>query len=311
MRRLLPLFVVLLTATACGTPYMPARMPQELAQPDGTRHVQGEFLGVGKTPLFWQGWEPTKARKRGVLVVVHGLKDHSSRYADFAHELNQAGYAVYAFDLRGHGDSAGNRVGLVNFEDYVLDFDMFLYRITLAEDVPVFVFGHSMGGAIVTLHSIEYQPAVRGMILSGAALLPNVSGFTISFTKATATLFPDFDGFNLNLYKFSRDPAVVTAALNDPLVYQGGATVHMAVQLLSGIEKIDGSMDKVVVPLLLLHGKADEVTPPAGSKALYERARSPDKTLTLYGKMFHDLLHEPERAQVTSDIIAWMNARTK
>jgi len=310
MRRLLPLLVVLLTA-ACGTPYMPARMPQEAAQPDGSRHVQGQFLGVGKTALFWQGWEPTKARKRGVLVVVHGLKDHSSRYADFAHELNQAGYAVYAFDLRGHGNSAGNRVGLMSFEDYVLDLDMFLYRILLAEDVPVFVFGHSMGGAIVTLHSIEYQPAVRGMILSGAALLPGVSSGTVKFTKATAELFPDYDGFNLNLYKFSRDPAVVAAALKDPLIYQDGATLHMAAELLDGIEKIDGSMNEVRVPLLVLHGKADEITPPAGSKLLYDRTSSTDKRLTLYGMMFHDLLHEPEHEQVTSDIIAWMNARTQ
>jgi alpha-beta hydrolase superfamily lysophospholipase len=168
-----------------------------------------------------------------------------------------------------------------------------------------------MGGAIVTLHSITYHPDVRGMILSGAALEPGVSGATIGITNATNTILPDFDVFNLDLDLFSRDPAVVAAAKRDPLVYQGGATAHMASQLIAGIRRIDASMESVTVPLLILHGKLDAVTPPSGSKLLYARTQSKDKTLTLYGNMVHDLLHEPEKATVTSDIIAWMNARTR
>lgn len=298
-------------ATACGTPYLPARMPAESAQPAGTKHAQGEFEGVGHTMLYWQSWKPTHAPERGALVVMHGLKDHSSRYADFAHALNDAGYAVYALDARGHGDSAGNRVGVLLFDDYVMDFDIFLNRVLADEDVPVFVFGHSMGGAIVTLEEILYHPDVRGVILSGAALDPGVSNFEIDLTKATAAVFPDFDVFNLDLADFSRDPAVVRADKRDPLVYQGAATAHMVAELVSAIRRIQSRMAEVDAPLLILHGKADRVTPPRGSQALYDRARSKDKTLELYGNMFHDLLHEPEKAKVTSDIIAWMNARTR
>lgn len=309
MKRLIAIFA-LLTA-ACGTPYMPARTPVETAQPDGSKHDQGQFIGVGKMPLYWQSWQPTKARKRGALVVTHGLKDHSARYEEFAHALNQAGYAVYAFDLRGHGDSAGDRVGVLLFDDYVMDLDIFLYRVMSQETVPVFMFGHSMGGAIVTLDEIQYHPPVAGMILSGAALLPGVSAGKIGITRFTAAIDPDFDAFNLDIDKFSRDPAVVAAAKKDPLVYQGAATVRMATKLIDAIERIDASMEKVTAPILILHGKADEVTPPDGSQMLYVRASSTDKTLTLYGKMFHDLLHEPEKTNVTSDIVAWMNAHTK
>jgi acylglycerol lipase len=310
--RLMTLGMVLAVATsACGTPFVAARMPQEVQQPDGTAHAQGEFDGVGHTTLYWQSWLPTKARKRGVLVVMHGLKDHSSRYADVAHQLNQAGYGVYAFDLRGHGYSAGDRVGVLAFDDYVMDFDVFLNRVQAAENVPVFVFGHSMGGAIVTLHAIEMHPDVRGMILSGAALDPGVSTATIGLTNATNSLLPDFDVFNLDLDRFSRDRAVVAAAKQDPLVYQGAATAHTAAELAGAILCIDATMENVEVPLLILHGKLDQVTPPNGSKMLYERARSTDKTLTLYGNMVHDLLHEPEKATVASDITAWMNARTQ
>jgi len=302
---------MLLGAIGCGTPYMPVRQPATLAQPDGTKHAQGEFEGVGHTPLFWQSWSPTKTKTRGVLVVMHGLKDHSSRYADFAHELNASGYAVYAFDMRGHGYSSGDRVAVLLFDDYVMDLDIFLHRVGVQESAPMFLFGHSMGGAIATLEEIEYRPDIRGLVLSGAALDSGVSGFTIGLTKATAAALPDFDVFNLDLSDFSRDPAVVDAARRDPLVYQSAAPAHTAAELLRAIHRIQDGMSSIDVPLLVLHGKADRVTPPDGSRMLYARAKSTDKTLTLYGKMFHDLLHEPEHEQVTHDIIAWMNARTR
>jgi len=289
---------------------MPARTPQEVAQPDGTKHEQGQFEGVGKTPLYWQSWQPTKVDKRGVVVVVHGLKDHSSRYEGFARELNSKGYGVYAFDLRGHGNSGGKRVGTMLFDDYVMDFDMFLTRVQLQEHVPVFVFGHSMGGAIVTLHSIMYHPHVRGMILSAAALETGISGAKIDVTNATDAIFPDFDVFDLDVNQFSRDPAIVRDVRKDPLVYQGAATAHMGAELIGGILAIDATMESVEVPLLILHGKADQVTPPSGSKMLYARASSKDKTLSLYGNMVHDLLHEPEHTTVTRDIETWLDART-
>jgi alpha-beta hydrolase superfamily lysophospholipase len=297
---------------ACGTPYLPARMPADVAQPAGSKHDQGEFMGVGKNALYWQSWQPTTTRKRGVLVVMHGLKDHSARYADFAHTLNQAGYAVYAFDMRGHGESAGDRVGVLLFDDYVMDLDVFLHRVMSDErDIPIFVFGHSMGGAIATLEEIEYHPAINGLILSGAALEPGVSNARIGLTRFTASIDPDLAAFNLDLEKFSRDPAVVEAAKHDPLVYQNSATVHMATKLIEGIQKIDANMERVDVPILILHGKADQVTPPSGSQALYARASSKDKSLQLYGKMFHDLLHEPEKGIVTNDIVTWLDARTQ
>jgi alpha-beta hydrolase superfamily lysophospholipase len=300
-----------LAMTACGTPYMPARTPQvAVAQPEGTKHDQGQFEGVGKTQLYWQSWQPTKVQKRGVVVVVHGLKDHSSRYADFAHDLNAKGYGVYAFDLRGHGYSAGNRVTTQLFDDYVMDLDIFLTRVMLDERAPVFVFGHSMGGAIVTLHEIMYHPHVRGIILSAAALEPGVSGAKIDATNLTDAIFPDFDVFDLDVNQLSRDPAVVHEVRRDPLVYQGAAPAHMAAELVGGIQAIGATMESVDAPLLILHGKADQVTPPAGSKLLYERASSKDKTLSLYGNMVHDLLHEPEKATVVKDIETWLDARS-
>jgi acylglycerol lipase len=299
-----------LSCTACGTPFVAVTSPAEVAQPDGVKHAQGQFDGVGGAKLFWQSWTPTKARERGALVVVHGLKDHSTRYEGFARELALHGYAVHAFDLRGHGHSSGNRVATTLFDDYVMDFDIYLTRVLLEEKVPVFVFGHSMGGAIVTLDSLMYHPHVRGMILTGAALETGISAAKIHATNTTDAIFPDFDVFDLDVNHFSRDPAIVRDVRKDPLVYQGAASAHMGAELIGGIETIDASMEDVRVPLLVLHGKADLVTPPDGSKNLYTRASSKDKTLKLYGNLVHDLLHEPEHAQVVSDILTWLDART-
>ena len=306
--------VLALACVGCGTPFVAATTPAEvtsgLTQADGVKHVQGQFDGVGGAKLFWQSWAPTKVRKRGALVVVHGLKDHSSRYEGFARELALRGYDVWAFDLRGHGHSSGNRVATLLFDDYVMDLDIFLTRVQLEENVPVFVFGHSMGGAIVTLHSLMYHPNVGGMILSAPALETGVSAAKIHATNSTDALLPDFDVFDLDVNHFSRDPAIVRDVRKDALVYQGAASAHMAAELIGGIQTIDASMEDVRAPLLLLHGKADLVTPPQGSKDLFARASSKDKTLKLYGNLVHDLLHEPERAQVVADIEAWLDART-
>ena len=302
---------IALACTACGTPFVAATTPAEIAHPEGVKHAQGQFDGVGKAKLFWQKWSAsTKVQKRGALVVVHGLKDHSSRYEGFAHELAGHGYDVWAFDLRGHGHSSGNRVATLLFDDYVMDLDVFVTRVLLEENVPVFVFGHSMGGAIVTLHSLMYHPNVRGMILSAPALETGISGAKIHATNTTDAIFPDFDVFDLDVNHFSRDPAVVREVRKDPLVFQGAASAHMGAELIGGIQTIDASMEDVRVPLLLLHGKADLVTPPEGSKELFTRASSKDKTLKLYGNLVHDLLHEPEKAQVLSDITTWLDART-
>ena len=257
-RRLSALTLFASLTIACGTPYLPARVPAEVAQPDGSKHDQGEFMGVAKTALYWQSWTPTKTRKRGALVVMHGLKDHSARYADFAHALNQGGYAVYAFDLRGHGESAGDRVNVLMFDDYVMDFDIFLYRVMLEENVPVFVFGHlSMGGAIVALDEIEYHPAIAGMILSGAALAPGVSSAKIGLTKFTASIDPDLAAFNLDLDQFfarsrGRQSGEARSArlpkIPPPCTWRRSSS--------KAFRRSTTTWEKIDAPLLILHGKA-------------------------------------------------------
>ena len=280
-------------------------------QPVGVAWSQSIFVGFGGIELYEQSWRPT-ARPKAAVILVHGLKDHSDRYAATAVKLVAQGYAVHAFDLRGHGRSAGPRVYVNSFSDYVADLAIFADRVRAREPGrPLFLFGHSMGGAIATLYAIGKKPDLRGLVLSGAALKPgqSVSGPLIATTKVLAVIWPELPVLDLDLALFSRDPAVVAESKKDPLVFQDSAPAKTASELLGGIGRIQDSMGEVSASLLILHGGADKITDPEGSRQLKERARSSDKTLIIYDGLYHDLLHEPEKDKVFGDLVSWLDAR--
>ena len=306
-----------LSLAACGSqPNLPVRSAgfagsderREPAKPMQPTHTERTFVGREGVPLWAQAWRPATP-PRAVVVVVHGLKDHSSRYGELAAGLVDTGIAVHAADLRGHGRSAGSRAYITHFDDYLDDLGRFLDDVRAVEgDKAIFLFGHSMGGAIVTLYAITRKPVLAGIVLSAPALHADVSGVTKAGTRLVAAISPRAGVFQLDLEKFSRDPAVVKACEDDPLVFQAGAPARTAKELLGAIDEIEAREEEIGAPLLVLHGSADEVTDPNGSKALVLRARSTDKRLVFYPGLVHDLLHEPERAKVEGDIVAWVDA---
>jgi len=311
MRRTLAL-VATCSLVACASPYRPLRIGAEEAIPSSVSHAVGAFDGAGGTQLFEQFWwgDSTKA----AFVIVHGLYDHSNRYSALAERLVGEGFAVYAFDLRGHAHSEGERVYVDSFDQYLEDLDRLMKRVRAREPKrPVILFGHSMGGAIATLYTIRNQPELAGLVLSGAALQvgPEVSGGVKFGTRVIGSITPHEGVFALDLDKFSRDKAVVAETKNDPLVYHEPAPASTAAELLGAISKIQDSMEQVKVPVLAMHGGADSITPPEGSKTLVARAPNKDKTLKIYDGLYHDLLHEPEKDKVISDVVAWSKSHMK
>jgi acylglycerol lipase len=277
----------------------------------GAEHHEGTLRAVDGTALYWQSWRvdgPPKA----LLFIVHGLKDHSARYSAVAAELNARGVTVSALDLRGHGRSEGRRAWVRRFDEYLDDLDLVL-RAAQQEcpSTPVFLLGHSMGGAIVTRFAIERRPAVTGIVLSAPALQPSatVSRAAIGFTKFLSAIAPGAAVFRTANADFSRDPAVVAAMDQDPLIYQKPAPARTAAELLRAMDRVRATSPQLTIPFLVLHGTADRLTDPAGSQTLRDRAASPDKTLQLYPGLYHDLLHEPERAQILADLTGWIEAR--
>lgn len=258
--------------------------------------------------LYWQIWRP-EGTPKAVLLIVHGLKDHSQRYATLAESLSNRGFAVASFDLRGHARSEGRRAWVRRFTQYLDDLDTVLNM--LRQEFPSttwFLFGHSMGGAIVTRFVLERRPALAGFVLSAPALKPpdSVSRVAIAFTKLLSAIAPGAAVFRTSNADFSRDPAVVAAMDADPLIYQKPAPARTAAELLVTMDRIRSNLSGVTSPFIALHGTADRLANPAGSQALRDGAASTDKTLRLYPGLFHDLLHEPEHATVVADLTGWL-----
>lgn len=306
-----PLMIVGLMAAGCATAG-PTRIHLEPRALDasGAAHQELVFEGLGGTQLFGQRWSPPDGRSRAVLVVLHGLKDHSGRYAELADAAVASGFDVWAYDQRGHGRSAGEREVIDSFDDYLADLDLFLTKVrAAAPGKPVFLFAHSMGGCVATLYTLRKHPPLAGLLLSGPAIEPtdDVSTALRGATHVLGAIVPGAPVFSLPTAKQSRDPQTIAADDADPLVSHGNGPAHTAAELLSAMGEIREGWDALDVPLLALHGTADLLTNPKGSQDLVAHAHSADKTLKLYPGLFHDLLHEPERAQVRGDIVAWLD----
>jgi alpha-beta hydrolase superfamily lysophospholipase len=290
-----------------------AHAPDLALRPDPAPPA-GSTTEVVTTPdgesLLARHWAPVEAT-RALVVIVHGLKDHSARYAAFATRLASSGYSVYAFDLRGHGRSSGERVAPARWLDYVGDLDRFLTAVETREPGrPVFVLGHSMGGAIATAAAIAHEPRIAGLVLSAPALAIDAPPLLIAATRMAGALTPDAPALTLPNADFSSTPGAAAAIANDPMVHDHAGPASTAAGLVDGIRAIWASIDRLTMPILALHGTRDRLTAPAGSRLLIDTAAATDKTLRIYEGLWHDLLHEPRAAEVEADIVAWLDAHT-
>ncbi|MEZ5040411.1 MAG: alpha/beta hydrolase [Saprospiraceae bacterium] len=263
--------------------------------------------------LYLQAWEPETPRK-GAVLIVHGLGEHSGRYAHFAAYLNQSGYAVYTFDGRGHGKSSlpSPTAYFASVEDYLKDIDDLFHKMKkYVEGVPCFIFGHSMGGGLVTQYVLNYQPALNGVLLSGSALLPgdDISPFLIKISTFMSKVAPKLRAVKLDSSHLSHDPEVMQKYNADELVYSKGIPARTGAELIAMMNTIQANMTKFDAPVLIMHGTEDHLTNIKGSEMLYEKASSIDKTLKLYEGFYHEILNEVEKETVMKDIVDWMNNR--
>lgn len=259
-------------------------------------------------------WEPTGAPVRAAAVLVHGLHDHPGRYAGLARALNERGVAVYAQDHRGHGASGGARQRVDSVEQLSGDVGLALAEARRRHpDKPLFLYGHSMGG-LVAAHMAAAegaQPALAGVVLSSAALvLPaSASGGTRAVVGTLGLLAPGLPLEAVDPTQIVREPAARETLAKDPAILREKLPARTIATILGGVVDLQTRASGIRAPLLILHGGADKVTDPAGSRALAERAGSADKKLVVYDAALHSLLHEPEGSAVQSEIVAFVDAR--
>ncbi|RCV11574.1 hypothetical protein SETIT_2G196800v2 [Setaria italica] len=267
--------------------------------------------------LFTQSWTPAAAdRVKGVVVLLHGLNEHSGRYSHFAKLLNDQGLKVYAMDWIGHGGSDGVHGYVSSLDHAVGDLKEFLEDIVLEENhgLPCFLFGHSTGGAIVLKAALDpcVKLHVEGVVLTSPAIHVQPSHPII---KVVAPIFsvlaPKYRVSALHKRgpPVSRDPEALKMKYSDPLVYTGPIRVRTGNEILRISSYLQRNLSRVTVPFLVLHGTADTITDPRASQRLYHASMSTNKSIKLYDGYLHDLLFEPERDDIANDIINWLSAR--
>jgi alpha-beta hydrolase superfamily lysophospholipase len=272
--------------------------------------TDGRFTGAGGVEIRWQAWLPTDPT--AVVVIAHGAGEHSGRYAHVATRLVDAGYAVYALDHRGHGRSGGRRAVVDRMDNVVADLRTFvIFAASQHPERKVFLLGHSMGGTISLVFATRHQEELAGMVLSGpVAVLEAASPALRVAAKVLSALTPGLGVFGVDPSLVSRDPEVVRAYREDPLVFHGKLPARTVAELAGAVETFPDAVRGIRLPLLLMHGTADRLAPPAGSSMVHERAGSSDRTLKLYDGLYHEILNEPEQETVISDLLDWLNART-
>jgi alpha-beta hydrolase superfamily lysophospholipase len=272
------------------------------------KHKEGKFKGYKGLKLYYQCWLPDK-RPKAVLLVAHGLAEHSGRYKNLVDYFVPKGYAVYALDHRGHGKSEGTRSYVDNFNDYLTDLKTFFDMVRKDnKNARIFLFGLSLGGTIATAYAVEHQEDLAGLILSGSSLVPttSVSPALLAMAGIVSALLPKMGVTVLDASFISRDKAVVDAYVNDPLVFRGKVPARTGAELARMWKHLPEQMPRIKLPVLIMHGFADQLSDPRGSKLLFERVGSKDKTLKLYDNCYHEICNEPERKQVFVDMETWL-----
>jgi acylglycerol lipase len=265
------------------------------------------FEGADGTKLFARSWRPT-IPTRGVIVIVHGFKSHSGLYEWAAEQLMNAGLAVYALDLRGHGKSEGERYYVENFSDYVKDLERFVNIARAREPgVPMFLLGHSAGGVISCLYSLQHQGELAGLICESFAQELPAPGIALAVLKGLSRIAPHLHVLKIPDDDFSRDANFVEKMKVDPLVVHSLAPSQTVAELIRADEQLANEFSQFQLPLFIMHGTADKAALPAGSQHFYDAATSEDKTLKLYEGGYHDLLNDIEKWKVMADINEWIS----
>ena len=273
----------------------------------GAQAEDESFSGALWLRIHVKTWLPA-VPPVGVVVIAHGFAEHGGRYAAVAERLVAAGIAVRALDHRGHGLSEGKRTSIVRFADYVDDLSTVIGQARERwPSLHLVLLGHSMGGLIALDLAVRQTIPLEGLVLSAPAACPReVSTFTLAVGRALSRVAPKTGVLRLPLNRISRDPAVVDAYNNDPLVFRTPIRARLGAEMLDAMDRVDAGLPSLRVPLLVMQGTADGLVDPGCGPHVYDRAGSIDKTLKMYDGLWHEIFNEPEREHVLDDLTAWL-----
>jgi alpha-beta hydrolase superfamily lysophospholipase len=272
-------------------------------------HRDGTFPGAGGLSLYYQAWMPPEGRrKKAVLINLHGLGDHSGLYPNLASHFPAQGVALYGFDMRGNGRSPGQRAYLGSWEEYRGDLDACLKRIREWEpNLPLFLLGNSLGGLVVLDYVLHHPGRVEGVIAAAPVLGDvGVPPVLMALGRVMSRVLPRFSlNVGMDLTGLARDPSIIEAVLADPHFHRRG-TARLSTEVTAAITRVQQLAGSLSVPLLILHGTADRMVPPDGSRAFISQVRYPDRELREYPGAYHGLFADYGFEEVLADLERWI-----
>lgn len=262
--------------------------------------------GKDGNAIFFRCWRP-EGPPSALVVICHGVNSHSGQYDWTARQLVENGFAVYALDLRGRGKSSGQRFYVGDIEEYVGDLATLIDLAKTREPgLKVFLLGHSAGGVVSCVYTLEHQDRIDGLICESFAFRVPAPGVVLSVIKGLSHVAPHLRVLKLHNEDFSRDPEAVRALNADPLIAGEVQPAGTVAALVRADERLEKSFGQITLPVLIMHGTVDKATVPAGSAFFYDHAGSPDKTLKLYEGHYHDLLNDYGKEDVLRDTTQWI-----
>lgn len=269
------------------------------------------FYTMDGLQLYYQHCVPDSSRSpKALLIVVHGLGEHSQRYRHVIDAMVFHHMGVAAYDLRGHGRSEGKRGHIQSFRQYLQDLRQFLQLCSALHPQPChfFLLGHSLGGLIVLRYCIERTELLTGVIASGPAIgvKLEVPKYKQVLAKSISNFFPSI-GFQNEIHPdlLSRDPNIVQAYLSDPLVHHQ-ATARFYTETIKTMGEVQKKIPDLKLPVLILQGEQDRIVDSDATERAFNKIRYHDKTLKVYPDNMHEVFNEFDKEKVIEDMSGWI-----
>ncbi|MGC3944414.1 MAG: alpha/beta hydrolase [Chryseolinea sp.] len=279
---------------------------QSSIQPQVNTFVSEEGLNVSYK--YWK----SSGNPKAIVVLAHGFNSHSGYFQWTAEQLVAQNYEAYGIDFPGRGNSDGERYYIADYNQFVTELDKLVNIAKAAHPgLPTFLLGHSAGGVLSSIYTLEHQDKLAGFVCESFAFQVPAPDFALAVLRGVSHLFPHAHVLKLNNKDFSRNQEVVDTMDSDVLLANEVQPTKTVQQLSLADIRLKEEMAKIDLPLLIIHGTSDQATKPSGSQYFFDHASSKDKTLKLYEGHYHDLLNDLDREVVMKDILNWLDKRVK